>query len=486
MVVHVLRRASLCLWISLLITGFGSFSILTALQPEMGAEAAPWLVAGLLAAVFLAVGWTANRLGLRRVQRLMRRADRAEREGLRGEAEKALQSALGLLDSFMVSPRARQRILPPLAGRMARYYLSESHFTAAAEDFIARYLWAHPQDEDVAEQWVRHAERQGGLREEHQDLADRLADAHPLHPVIQRAAARLCLASERTDYRALQTYRRVCTEEGRVPPEFRADLFRLFGDGERSGDWNRLIPPASGTVSPAPAGTVIAASAWPSRAPEAQGPSERPEIPAAADEEDAGFRLTGEVDEIAEDEEEEARASLLARPRRGAAWLDGRLRQAVAARELLRDRLRRWAAGGAGWVAAIRRDPRLRRALALFLILVIAAGGGWLALDVAGVFEPAPAEIAGAVLPAVPDPASAEPFALQVAAYLKQDYALKLVDDLKKKGLKAYWIETTNSGKTWYQVRIAHFPDPQSAREFGRHLKSKGIIDDFYVTSASR
>jgi len=41
------------------------------------------------------------------------------------------------------------------------------------------------------------------------------------------------------------------------------------------------------------------------------------------------------------------------------------------------------------------------------------------------------------------------------------------VEDLKKKGLDAYWIETVSGGKTWYQVRIANFPDQQSAREYG-------------------
>jgi hypothetical protein len=485
MVVHFLRRASLCLWISLLISGFGSFWILTVLQPQVGADAAPLLVAGLLVAVFLAVGWTANRLGLGRVQRLMRRADRAERDGLRAEAEKAFQSALAGLDSFLISPRARQGILLPLAGRLARYYLSESRFSTAAEDFIACYLWAHPQDEEVAEQWVRHAERQGGLREEHQDLADRLAETHPRHPIIQRAVAGLCLASERTDYPALQTYRRVCAEEGRVPPEFCADLSRLFGKDDRSDEWIRQILRQGGMVSPAPVDPVIAGAPQPSRLPEPPAPAVRSERPAAPDDEDAVFRLTGEIDEIDEDEED-VRTSLLARPRRGAVWLDARVRQAVAAGELLRDRLRRWGAGGAGWVTGVRRDPKIRRALALLMIIWIAAAGGWLALNMAGVFDPSPTETADVSLSSAPVPVPADPFALQVAAYLKQDYALKLVDDLKKKGLKAYWIETTNSGKTWYQVRIASFPDPQSAREFGRNLKSKGVIDDFYVTSSGR
>jgi len=79
-----------------------------------------------------------------------------------------------------------------------------------------------------------------------------------------------------------------------------------------------------------------------------------------------------------------------------------------------------------------------------------------------------------------------DPYTLQVAAYLKSEYALKFVDDLKQRGYDAYWIETASGGKTWYQVRIARFPDPQSARDFGARLKQKGIIEDFYVTNYTR
>ena len=489
MVVHFLRRMSLCLWISLLISGFGSVWILTILQPEVGADAAPLLVSGLLAAVSAAVGWATNQLGLRRVRRLMLRADRAEREGLRTEAERAFQSALGLLDSFLISPRARKRILPPLAGRMARYYLSESRLGDDAEDFIVRYLWARPQDEEVAEQWVRHAERRGGLREEHQDLADRLADAHPLHPLIQQAVARLCLASERTDYPALQTYRRVCAEDGQAPPEFRADLSRLFGPGARSGDWIRQTLRRAETVTPSSAEAMAARGPERPRtsgpAPEPPEPSVRPGLSAAADEDDAAFRMTGAAGEVDEDEED-VRASLLVKPRKGAVWLNERIRQTAAAAYALRHRLRSWSAGGAGWIHGIWHDPRRRRALALLLALGGAAAAGWMALDAVGVFAPSSTETADVAADPAPALPPADPFALQVAAYLKQDYALKLVDDLKRKGLNAYWVETTHSGKTWYQVRIAHFPDPQSAREFGRRLKSKGIIDDFYVTNSGR
>jgi hypothetical protein len=38
----------------------------------------------------------------------------------------------------------------------------------------------------------------------------------------------------------------------------------------------------------------------------------------------------------------------------------------------------------------------------------------------------------------------------------------------------------------YHQVRISHFRDQQSARDFGRSLKSRGLIEDFYVTNYVR
>jgi hypothetical protein len=481
MILHFLRRVSLCLWITLPIAGLGSFWILTVLPPEVGADGAPVLAGGLLAGVFATVAWSANRLGLRRVQRLMRWADRAEREGLRAEAEKAFQSALGVLDGFLVSPRTRQRILLPLAGRIARHHLSENHLSAAAEDFIARYLWVHPQDAEVAEQWVGQLERMGGLREEHQDLADRIGNVHPGHPVIQRAVARLCLASERTDYPALQTYRRVCADDGRLPPEFCTDLARLFRKDGRMDEWAQQVFRQAGAAAPASAGKPAASPRRPSRF---DGPQQFGE-PAAGDEADTAFRMAAAGDAIDEDEEEE-REALLAAPSRVQTHLGGVLRQGLEAWNALCGRLLQGGGAGVGWMRGIWRDPGMRRVLALLLVIGTATLGGWMALNRAGVFEPSPPETAATDVATPTALPASDPFALQVAAYLKQDYALKRVEDLKKKGLNAYWIETASSGKIWYQVRIAAFPDPQSAREFGRDLKWKGLIDDFYVTSAER
>jgi hypothetical protein len=76
-----------------------------------------------------------------------------------------------------------------------------------------------------------------------------------------------------------------------------------------------------------------------------------------------------------------------------------------------------------------------------------------------------------------------DPFTLQVAAYLKPAYAKKYVEQLKKQGLDAYWREAISANKKWYQVRISHFADKKSARDFGVSLKAEGIIDDYYVAN---
>lgn len=76
-----------------------------------------------------------------------------------------------------------------------------------------------------------------------------------------------------------------------------------------------------------------------------------------------------------------------------------------------------------------------------------------------------------------------DPFTLQVAAYLKPEHAEKYVASLKKNKLDAYWNEAVGGTKKWYQVRVSHFADKASARAYGESLKTRGIIDDFFVAN---
>jgi hypothetical protein len=203
------------------------------------------------------------------------------------------------------------------------------------------------------------------------------------------------------------------------------------------------------------------------------------------DQPEAAFRMAGAADAF-EEEESDERASFLKRRQavgsslRRLANLAGSSLQAVLAA------LHRF---GRGLGAAARFAYRIREvryALGVLVIAGMAAGGIWWAIDAFDLFDRAPAP-PPSVQPAPPAAAAAtDPYTLQVAAYLKPEYALKLVEELKRKGLDAYWTETSSGGKLWYQVRISHFPDQESARNYGRNLKWKGLIDDFYVTNYVR
>ena len=481
--IHFLRHAAARLWITLLIGTAASLWALALLPPHIGLEAAPVLAAALLAALFFAVGWAANRLGLAWVRRWVRFAGRAERDGLHVEAEAAFRRALWVLDSFLVSPAMRRRNLPPLTARLARFYLARPRGGSETEELIAGYLAAHPGDEDVAEQWVLRVEHRGGLREDHQLLATRLGAAHPGNEAIQSALARLYLMLERTDYPALQCYRRVCGAEAEMSPEFCRDLARLLRRDGRTDAWvQQFYRRAPGRVPARDA--PLAEAPIPVNGP---GPAayEAPAEAAPPDAAGGAFRMSVTTDEVP-DEEDEEHPSVWMRPRaRPPAWKWlARLRAEIAA--IAAAGVHRMFRGSAAVLRAVVQPAAVPYVLGAVIVAGAAAGGVWFFMKAGdGLFRP-PAIQAAAEPVSVAPAVVRDPYTLQVAAYLKSEYAHKFVDDLKQRGYDAYWIETASGGKTWYQVRIARFPDPQAARDFGARLKQKGIIEDFYVTNYTR
>lgn len=468
---HRLRHATGRLWITLLVGAASSLWLMSLLRPVIGVEGAPAAVAGWLLFLFFGVGWAADRLGLRQVRRLAHAADRAARDGRSIEAEALFRRALALLDSFLVSPAARRRSLAPLCARLARFYLARADGCGSSEAFIARYLAEHPDDREAAEQWVLAAESRGGVSEDQQDLLERLAAAHPRHEPLQLALARLYLLQEATDFPALQCYRRVCADAAASPAEVcrgAAALLRKTGHDE---EWARQL--ALRWLGTEPADAVAGALPPPvrHRAPAPPGPD-------AADDDEA-FRMSPALDEA---EEEEADAS--------AAPTGLGVQPALFWRRITLFA----AAGGAGaanglrkaaWrIAAVRAATWGRAAVGLGAL--VAAGGVWLWVSDADLFRESAEPPAAVSAEAGPAPLTTDRFTLQVAAYLKAEYAHTFVERLKRQGLDAYWTETASGGKSWYQVRIAHFPDRQAAREFGTRLKQKGVIEDFYVTHYSR
>ena len=76
-----------------------------------------------------------------------------------------------------------------------------------------------------------------------------------------------------------------------------------------------------------------------------------------------------------------------------------------------------------------------------------------------------------------------DPYTIQVAAYLKREHAEHYVTELRSRQIDAHWKEARGKNKIWYQVRISHFPDKASALAYGEALKSRQLIEDFYVAN---
>ncbi len=71
-------------------------------------------------------------------------------------------------------------------------------------------------------------------------------------------------------------------------------------------------------------------------------------------------------------------------------------------------------------------------------------------------------------------------FTVQVGAFSNIDNALRLTDTLQHQGLNAYHF-VHKSGL--YKVRFGNFPSKDSAHKKAESLKTRGIIDEFYIVS---
>jgi hypothetical protein len=126
---------------------------------------------------------------------------------------------------------------------------------------------------------------------------------------------------------------------------------------------------------------------------------------------------------------------------------------------------------------SMRRGATWMAGIALAVVVVI------LAISIGN-------RILGTRTPSAPDSASQPRMAssgrytIQIASFLRQDHAVELADKLKRMGHPAYWGESRGSNeKSWYYVRISRFESKEAAKGFGESLKSKGVIDHFYVAN---
>lgn len=76
---------------------------------------------------------------------------------------------------------------------------------------------------------------------------------------------------------------------------------------------------------------------------------------------------------------------------------------------------------------------------------------------------------------------------LQVASYNDQSQANDRVARLKSAGVDASVVRAEIPGKgTWYRVQIGRFASREDAGSFGSQLRSRGVVQDFIVTTVGK
>jgi hypothetical protein len=482
--IYALRHLIFRTWATMLAGGLLCLLILPTVHSRVGLERALVPAALIFCGVFVLVGWVSNRAGMSAVERMVGEAAKWERAGLLRTAENTYKKALAVLDSFLFSPLVKRRESAFLAARMARFYLARADKTQESEAFIISYLHAHPEDDEVAEEWLRQVEMLGEQERDYSELASRIGDAQADNANVQHVLARLYLAARRTDYPALQTYRRVLAGVPALADDIVGDVAVLFIREGRADEWALSVYLQAlrhGGEKGLLVRGIAACVHWIAENErnrkllrEARGVLEGVDQ-ASLEKMRTGFNPpTVEPGTIGIPGKLEVGSAL----KKASAHIGKALLRFFKPLALII-----WRHTEVLFREAIRSN-KTKSVLGWSMIAVLVVAVGVLVVSTAGHLiktrkgTPEKTEIAEAVI--------TEPFTIQVAAYLKPEDAQVYTSYLKKRGLDAYWRKTEGTKKTYYQVRVSHFADKASAKAYGASLKARGIIEDFYVANYER
>lgn len=483
--VHPLKHIAVRLWISIFTGGLASLLLLGLLPPgadPKGAIAATLLVIALL---FVITGWLTNRIGLAMVHALVREAGIWERGEESGLAESTYRKAIAVYDGFLISPQVKKKTLGRITGRLARFYLARPDRDADRDAFLFSYLMAHPRDAEVAENWLQQPGSLSPHTRPDHDLAVRLSDAQVGNLRIQLALAQFFLKAKRTDFQALQTYRRVLDgTNSRETDTLAAGVADLFLAQRRADELSLEVyfRALRGRNNQQQLLRGIAACVhW-------VGKNDRT-TPLLRKARQLLIRVGIE---ITADMVAGFAPAAVSPAQAGSSHRRGSLR--VLHRSVDRACRRLWgktrrlvpraARQATAALTRVRHSRRSQAVLKYALISTLTVGVVLLVVNTAiHLIASRPARENGPKPETVAMPVVTDPFTLQVAAYRKPEHAAKYVALLKKQALDVYTVVAKGPGKTWYQVRISHFPTKDAAKTYGNALKTAGLVDDYYIAN---
>lgn len=469
------------IWSTTLFGGLLGLWILTIIQSYIDIDwiLLPALIS--LAFTFVVIGRLSTRYGLHQVKLLVDEATIWERAGRHNQAESAFNKAVAVYNSFLISPKAKKKNSVPLIAQMARFYLACAEKDYNSQTFILSYLAEHPDDSELAEDWLFQIGSHGLMNKKYQDVANRINQALPEHVRIQQLLARFYLSARRNDFLAQQTYRRVLAMTDESSTDIIRELASIFLLEGRSDEWALEIYLKSYEMDKNSTDILNGIAACVYWIPKTD--QMKPEVQKA-------WKLLTGMDE-----------AKLASMRDGFKPPIQMPAEKKVAAELKRlsdiyRLLQRFTKATYQFIkfVSIQIVKGIKNLYGFFkaskkskIVLKWSVVGGFVSILIFMIINTigylVKASHDGKQHRAGVEAVVTDPFTLQVAAYLKPEHADKYVSMLKKHNIDAYWTEAVGKKKKWYKVRVSHFPDKKSAIEYGELLKSKGLIDDFYVAN---
>ncbi|MBT8338933.1 MAG: SPOR domain-containing protein [Desulfatitalea sp.] len=482
------RHLALRLWATALLGGLACVLLLPVWHRIAGLDYIALPVALVMIACFMLLGWGMNRIGVRLLRRQVGEARLWARAGMTAEAEAAFERAKAIFDSYWLSPLRQRRIAGWITSRLARFHLARSPFDSAGRAMVETYLLLRSQDDQVALGWLEKGCHQEHRSHREHNLADRINAALPDNEPVQRRLMQYYLADMRADFEAVGTYERVWRRQSPLPDTMVRNLGRVLLNAAHLNDWalevylkayelgeqdclagvaeghRYLLPWADNRNHLELAEQILAKHGntlsgqliQPFAAPDAERSEQAPAqgaMPLASIA--AGLcQAAGRIKDQA------ARLAQI---------VNALPFKSTLAKKVRPPKTETW---------PLSRPVLCGIALAAAVMLAVVA---WRATHR---LPEAPPSIDP--LQSIAPPPVTDPFTIQVAAYLKPADAQRYVDQLKHSALDAYWTKVVSADRTWYQVKVSHFPTKEAARAYGRTLKSKGLIDDFYVSNYGR
>ena len=502
---NLLRHLAIKIWISIFLWMFIAILALPALQTIIGIH---WLIIPaflLFLSIYLLTGLIMKHIAYARIDRLLKDIRIWERAGMVTETEKALSHAVAFFDSFLLSPGSRNPYYDKLLTTAAQHRIARGGPTIASDRWVLSYLDRFPEDQDAAQIWLQAALKLDSLASEHFDLIGKLSKRQPENRGLQQLLGRGYLAEGRADFEALKVYRRILKANGYSDSNFLNQLAHVLAAEGVSDEWAlRIFLKAYPNSPDSPhllkgilaciqnigdhehnrnllikARDLIAEktlrqsdSIEPEPTFQAFQPTKKMQIPTP----EKTLPFSESDTRLIPTKLALTKFSSKKRPQRrsvtkGQIWYA--LRQTAPS---LVNQFQKLFFNLSQYLNLNKLTGLLKwggiGALCAGIVLLVVNGGYFDALD-----HPADK------LPPAPLEEKTKPYTIQVAAFMNKRDAEGYIQKLKQQNLNVYMTKVKRYDKKWYQVRISHFADPQEARAFGADLKSKGIIDDFYVTN---